>query len=201
MRNTIKRAVAAAAVLGPLTLGLGAVASAPASASVKPASSFACVNNTFGYCGDLSWPLEGAGDLVLSVPHATQNAQAVIAHQSDSPEQDILAVNENGLSGTGGPDKVFFVAPGGIRSGYCLAAVTPQVAYSLITVRKCNPGDGYLFQTFTPQALSDGDVAWAPITAQGNVMQDRNDAGAGGVVNVGPFANFVRQDITWKSSV
>ena len=191
--------------LKPVAAGLAAAAlslagATAASASVTPSSSFGCVNNASGSCGDLSWPLEGAGDLVLSVPRVAVNAPAVIADRSDSAGQDILAVNENGLSGTGGPDKVFFIAPGGIRSGFCLAAVTPGVAYSLITVRRCNPADGYLFQTFTPMALPDGDVAWAPETSPVNVIQDRDDSGAGGVVNIGPFANFVRQDITWKSA-
>jgi hypothetical protein len=185
------------AVLAGAAAAIAGLAVPAANASVKPNSSIDCVQNSGGFCGTLTWPLESAGQRVLSVPVAKTNAPAVIANQSDSSKQDITAVQENNLFGTGGPDKVFFIGTPFHPTGYCLADLTGA---TVLVARKCNAADGYEYQTFSPRALADGDVAWKGIATKLYIL-DGGNKGAGANVTLGVFNGQDAADITWKSTV
>jgi hypothetical protein len=186
-----------AAAVAAAALSLAGAGTASAAVAGNPKSSNECVNESFGLCGTLSFPLEGAGDRVMAATTLKSNAPLTIQDQSDSSTQDFYELNENGISG----DEVFFIGTPLHPTGFCVAAVSPQSAYSLLTVRPCNAGDNYQYQTFVPQSLPDGDHAWSPITDQFNVIQDANDGGAGTAMNIGPFNNSDRQDTVWQEKI
>jgi hypothetical protein len=172
MRNLIK-AVVVAAASAPLALGLAAAA--PAGATVVPAASFGCNTNDGGFCG--SFEFKAPADQVFNVFHGGQGARGQKITEwtaSDAVNTDFYAVNENGLSGSGGPDKTFEYAPNGHRSGWCISF--PNTAqFTGAVLRHCNSS---VWQTFKPLYVDGTFVAWKNL-ASGFVITDPGYASNG----------------------
>jgi hypothetical protein len=185
---------AASAVAGLAVLSLGVSA---ASASVKPDSSYGCVNNGPGYCGSQQFSLIGAGDLVFSVKPGSAiiagKTAVVVEPSSDSPLQDFWQQNYNGV----GNSKVFEYAPNGRRDGLCIADSNNKANHPLV-LNTCNYGVG---QTFYPTVDPlDGSVySWNNLRGNG-VISDPGNGGPGTQLEEVLFGNYDSQNVAFVSS-
>ena len=185
--------VAAAAVVPLVALG-----TSTALGSVRPASSYGCVEGDSGYCGSQYFPLLGSGDLVMSVKPGAKiknGTPIVVEPQSDSQMQDFDTRNYNGV----GNSKSFEFAPAGHVSGFCVADHTGQTGEGLELVT-CNFGPG---QTFTPnQDPNDSDVyAWVSGRDSQNVITDPGDGGRGTRLRMELNGTYDDQELEWTSTV
>ena len=124
MHRIIKRALVTAAVLGPLSLGLSATASASARPAITPACSHGPLAGSCGTQVSASSPALG-----LAAVKAAQNQQ--VTGKSDLTTSATDWYWFTGPSGQKGAE----FAPSGKESGYCLAQTSVG---SAVVLRHCN---------------------------------------------------------------
>jgi len=160
----IRLALAATGVAALATFG----ATASASASVHPHSTFGCQTYDASYCGSQQ---QNNNDWVWAVQNdnASAGAKIISQHYSTGREdQDFDMRNVSGLHGSGGPDKQFRFAPDGVRTNLCIAATSIKVDGGL-TLQACHNNAN---QEFSPKYVDGTYVAWRSLGNSNLVIQN-----------------------------